>query len=283
MEHFTTRQLRAGGLSEKQIRSAVARGALIRLRIGHFARPDASAAAMSAVRAGGSLACVSELRHRGVWVLDSPQLHIRVARNAARLPDQAVRRHWDTRPPADDGHVDVVSALIQAHGCLERRAWIASVDSALHIGALQPSQLPELRSGLPQLGRRALDLTDRRAESGLESIVRVIALDLGLRVRSQVRVAGVGRVDLIVEGWVVIETDGSAFHDQPLSARDRARDARLVAGGRAALRPGYSLIVYNQPAVARQLIGAVATHRRVAGSGRIVARARRRAAILGLS
>ncbi len=283
MDHVTTRRLRVDGFSEKQIRTAVARGTLVRLRIGHFARPGADEAAMAAVRAGGALACVSELRYRGVWVLDSPQLHIRVPPNASRLPVAPVHRHWDGRAAAGDAHVDMVTALTQAWRCLERRAWIASVDSALHIGALKRSQLAELRAGLPLAARRALDLADARAESGLETIVRVIAVDLGLRVRPQVRVAGVGRIDLIVERWIAVETDGDAFHDQALSARDRRRDARLVALGYAALRPGYSLIVFDQAAVARQLIGAVASHRRVAGSGRIVARARRRAAALGLS
>jgi len=220
-------------------------------------------------------------------VLDSAVVHIRVARHASRLPTDLVgiRRHWDALPleRGDVHHVSLVSALIEASGCLDRRAWIASVDSALHLGLLHPEHLTLLRAGLSRVGRRALALADRRAESGLESIVRVIAHDLGFRVRSQVAIRGVGRVDLVVEDWVVIETDGAEFHDQALSAKDRLRDARLVGMGRSVVRPGYSLVVFDQAAVARQLIGAVAVHRRVTDSGRIVARARHRAALLGLS
>ncbi|MFC5503473.1 type IV toxin-antitoxin system AbiEi family antitoxin domain-containing protein [Lysinimonas soli] len=53
MGHVTTRELRAAGMSERQIRSAVARGALIRMRIGHHARTDASETAMAAGRGTG--------------------------------------------------------------------------------------------------------------------------------------------------------------------------------------------------------------------------------------
>ena len=131
--------------------------------------------------------------------------------------------------------------------------------------------------------RRLLNLVDARADSGLETIVRVIAHELGFRVRSQVRVPGVGRVDLIVESWIAVETDGTEFHDVSLSPRDRRRDAQLAARGMTALRPGYSLIVFNRDAVARQLIGAVAAHRRVKDSGHLAARARKRLAGLDLS
>ena len=287
MDQFTTRQLTALGMTERQIRAAVDRGELVRTRRGHFARAGIGELAIAGARGGGALACVSELRHRGIWVQDSGVVHIRVARTASRLPaiGPGIRRHWDALPLAGDDvhHVGLVSALIQAFGCLDHRAWIASADSAAHLGLLHPEDLALLRAGLPRAGRLALYLLDRRAESGLESIVRVIARELGFRVRSQVVIRGVGRVDLVVEGWIVVETDGTAFHDQALSAKDRLRDARLVERGRSVLRPGYSLVIFDQATVARQLIGAVAAHRRVANSGRIVARARRRAAALDFS
>lgn len=286
MDDSTRAELIAHGMSDRRIRRAVDSGELVRLRPGHYADSSVDGRARLAVAAGGRLACLAELRHRGVWVLDSDQLHIHVPRTASRLRAGDGRVHW--RALADPGHalaghVSIVDALIQAHSCLDCYAWIASVDSALHLGAVGPSDLPLIAAAVPRRSRRLLALVDRRAESGLESIVRLIALDLGLRVRSQVRFAGVGRVDLVIEDWVVVETDGSAFHDVALSARDRGRDARLVAIGRTVLRPGYSLVVHDRAAVARQLIGAVASHRRVKDAGRIAARARRRLGSLGLS
>ena len=177
----------------------------------------------------------------------------------------------------------IVDALILASRCLERRAWVASLDSALHSNILRPRQLSTVCASLAQPRRSWVDLADPRAESGLESIARVIAKDLGFRVRSQVRIPGIGRVDLLVEDWIVVETDGSAFHDVALSARDRLRDARLISAGRSVVRPGYSLVVHDPAAVAAELIGAVASHRRVANSGEITRRARRRFRELGFS
>lgn len=282
----TRADLIARGLTDRRIRAAVVRGDLVRVRRGNYAVPGMDSAAVHAVRVGGRLACVSELRHRNIWVLDSPGLHVHVGPHATRLRDVgSVRLHWGELllPPTDRAHVGLVDALVQAVHCLDHRAWVASVDSALHSGQLHPDQLKLLRRALPAHRQHLLGFVDPRAESGLESIVRVIALELGFRVRSQVVIASVGRVDLAVENWIVVETDGAAFHDQALSSRDRLRDARLIASGRSVMRPGYSLVVYDQTAVARELIGAVASHRRVKNSGELVARARRRAARLGFS
>lgn len=286
MDQARTRDLRRAGLSKVGLASAVERGELIRVRRGRYAGSETPTMVLRALRAGGRLSCLSELRHRGIWVMDSDVVHVRVAANSSRMPPDpaGVRRHWRGHQlESGSGHVSILDALEDASTCLERRAWIASVDSALHVGALAPSDLIALADRLGSPARRALLLVDRRAESGLESIVRVLAGDLGLRVRSQVRLGGVGRVDLIIENKIVVETDGAAFHDQALSARDRRRDAIAVAQSYSVLRPGYSLIVFEPDAVARQLIGAVSTHRGIPNSGRIAARARGRLQGLGLS
>lgn len=243
---------------------------------------------MRAIRVGGRLACVSQLRRRGVWVLDTTEVHVHLAANASRLRADLMgsRGHW--RPlvraqSTDDDHVSLIDALLQAHECLSLPAWIASIDSSLHLRLLQRDDLAILRTHLPRSVRWALELVDANAESGLESIVRVIARLLGLRVRSQVAVPGIGRVDLVIEDWIVVETDGSAFHDTALAPRDRRRDAGLAGRGRTVLRPGYELVVHDQAVVAKQLIGAVETHRRVQHSGQLAARARGRLHKLGLA
>jgi len=167
MDFFTTQSLLALGLTEHQIRAAVSRGALIRARRGHFARPDADRATVDAVRVGGALACVSEIRYRGIWVLDGEALHVRVAPHASRLRStgRLVRLHGEqpvaTEP--DSAHVDVVSALAQAFRCLDERSWVASIDSALHMGSLTSRDLERLRALVPKAARDILRLADRRA------------------------------------------------------------------------------------------------------------------------
>jgi very-short-patch-repair endonuclease len=286
-EHVTRADLIALGITDRQIRRWVELGELLRARRGHFVRPDLDQESARAIAIGGRLTCLSELRRIGVWVLDTPIIHVHVDPHATRLrgTGERVRLHWNLvrHSSPDSARVGIVDALLDAGRCLHYRAWIASVDSALHGGQLHPARLHELRRALPANRRHLIRWIDRRAESGLESIVRVLAVELGLRVRSQVTIPGVGRVDLVIEDWIVVETDGSAFHDQALSPRDRRRDARLIATGRSVLRPGYSLVVHDLAAVARQLIGAVAVHRRVKNSGYLATRARQRAFRLDLS
>lgn len=285
VEHITRGDLLSLGMTDRRIRAAVEAGILLRLRAGHYAHAADAGAATRAAAAGGRLACVSELRHRGVWVLDDDRLHIHVARNASRLPATAAHLHGrrTVAAPADRAHVSLVDALIQAHGCLDRLSWMASVDSAWHLGLVGRTELGMLRTAIPAADRWLIDAADPRAESGLETIVRLIALQLGFRVQPQARFVGVGRVDLVIEKCVVVETDGAAFHDVAMSPRDRRRDARLAARGVTALRPGYSLVVFDRATAARQLIGAVETHRRVKDSGWLAARARRRLDSLELS
>jgi len=280
--HVTRQQLLQSGWTDGRIARAVRDGRLERIRAGHFADRPIDELTRRALRVGGRLACVSELRHLGIWVLDDDRVHVQLAGNAARLRRDPLgfRGHWRplVEPTAGDpDHVSVVDALLRARACLGRHAWMASVDSALHLRLLGPRDRERLSAALPAR------LRDAHAGSGLESIVRLVAVDLGFRVRSQVRFRGVGRVDLLVEDWIVVETDGSAFHDLPLAAGDRRRDALLAATGRTVLRPGYALIVHDRAAVARQLIGAVESHRRVHDSGRLAARARRRLERTGLA
>lgn len=106
--------------------------------------------------------------------------------------------------------------------------------------------------------------------------MRVLLGDVGLRVEPQVRFRGIGRVDLLVEDWIVVETDGAEFHDAEVSTRDRKRDAALVSLGCTVLRFRYAQVVFEPTTVVAAIVSAVEVHRRVRNSGRIAARARSR-------
>lgn len=283
---LTRTDLLAAGWSGRRITSEVQAGTLIRLRNGRYATAALSAEVQRAVRHGGRLGCVSELRHRGVWALPSAATHVQVAPNAARLrPVEGVVAHWHPLidpSAASSSHVGIVDALVRATGCLPRAHAVAAIDNALNSGLVARSALA-LVAAEPTFAARLAE-ADGAAQSGLETIVRLLVRDLGFRVRSQVRYVGVGIADLVVEGWVVVEVDGSEFHDGLApSARDRRRDARHSAAGRTALRFRYAQVVYELPSVAAAIIGAVGTHRRVQNSGRLAAAARKRARRLGLA
>ena len=295
LEPRTRRELLAEGRTGREIAAAVHRGELIRARRGHYLPSAAPASLIAAVRVGGRLACVSELRSRGIWVVDDDQrVHVHVPSNASRLrdpadrgrplsPDAGARTHWqDLRDPAraSPGHVSMVDALLQSVGCLPARLLAASVDSALRAGLSLAAQ--QILMTDPVL-RGLLAHADTSAESGLETIVRELARDLRFAVRTQVPIDGVGFVDMVIEDRIVVEADGLAFHSGAAVARDRRRDAAVVASGRTVLRFGYPQIVGEPETVARSLIAAVASHRGIRNSGRKAQIALRRARRAGLA
>lgn len=282
---LTRAELVAAGWSRHSIDDAMRRGTLVRIRRGFYALDDLSPAVRHAVRVGGRLSCVSELRDLGVWVHEPSEVHVQVAPNAARLrrvTGAVVHWHPLLAPPRSGSHVGVVDALVRASECLPRAEAVAAIDSALNGGLVALSELAELPAGRVFADRVAE--ADPSAQSGLETIVRLVIRDLGLQVRSQVRFPGIGIADLVVERWVVIEADGSEFHDTAVvSARDRARDARHAAAGRTPLRFRYGQVVGDLPGVAAAIIGAVRVHRRIHNSGWLTARAEVRARRLGLT
>jgi len=295
IDSTTRRGLLSQGYTVRGIAAAVHRGDLIRARRGNYLARDAPADLVAAVRVGGRLTCVNELRARGVWVVDDHRVHIRAAPNASRLrdpgersrpyrPDGRCRLHWSD--PVDDAHarrahVSTVDALVDAARCLPTPWLRASLDSAVRIGAIGSRGLRLLQADPvihPLLAR-----IDTSAASGLETIARELARHLGFAVRTQFAIDGVGFVDLVVEDWIVVETDGAEFHTGAAFARDRRRDAVVASTGRTPLRFSYAQLVHDPAVVTRALIAAVASHRRVRNSGQKARTAWNRARRAGLA
>ena len=94
---------------------------------------------------------------------------------------------------------------------------------------------------LPRRLRRLLARLNFLAESGLETIGRLRFEDLGYGAAQQVQI-GPDRVDIVLDGWLIIELDGDAHHDV---ARDRRRTNRLIRAGYYVLRFGYVDLFYH--------------------------------------
>jgi len=85
-------------------------------------------------------------------------------------------------------------------------------------------------------------------------MVRFRLRRLGVKVRSQVFIEDVGRVDLLVGKRLVIEVDSRAHHTgESTYQTDRRRDLVLVARGRLVLRFTYHQIVHEWDAVLKEL------------------------------
>jgi very-short-patch-repair endonuclease len=267
-----TSDLRADGLSWREVAAAVAAGGLIALRQGAYCAVGTPPDCVVAGQLRGRLACVSELRRRGVFVRDRSVVHVHVPPAAARLPAMPAtvrvhRRRLHRTPHPRALSVEIFDALHDAVTCQDPRAAIATLDSALHLGLIRIDDLDELFAGLPRRYRRLRNLLDARAESGPETLVRLMLRGLRCRFEPQVVLVGVGRVDFLVDGWLIVECDSAQFHAGWAQQRnDRRRDAAAAARGYLVLRLIAEDIMWRPEVVMAALRGAL-TGRRGAQAG----------------
>ena len=264
---LTAADLRASGIRRAEIAELLRSGRLIRVRRGRYLPGMPENDALVAARLGGRLDCVSLLRMRGVFVHSTDELHVQFDRSASRLPPRGtVRAHWrDSESAAGTICVGVVEALVQACRCLGPRGAVATLDSAWHLGVVDESDIGEIFARLPTRFRVVRRLLDPRSESGPETIVRLMLRQLGCRVELQVRIDGVGRVDLLVDGWLIVECDSRAFHsDWEQHRRDRRRDIAAAALGYVTIRPIAEDILYR-PEVVRAGLRGLLSHRKHRG------------------
>jgi hypothetical protein len=141
---------------------------------------------------------------------------------------------------ANEYSVGLLDALAQVARCQHPWHALASIDSALHAGLLTQAELREAFSRLPLRCRGLVELADGRAEAGQETVLRMIARSAGLQFELQVQIAELGRVDLLIEGCLVVEADSRLAHDGwDLHVRDRWRDLIAARHGYMSLRPAY--------------------------------------------
>lgn len=233
--------LRAGGVPRRRIDSAVAGGALIRVRRGTYVPGDCPPAFLLAAREGGRLDCLSLLAAWGVFVLDATATHVQMDYGATRLPPRrdGLERHWRCTAAASDAlAAPLIEALAQACRCQPPRAAIATLDSAWHQGRVDEAGIADVFRLLPRRFGILRAHLDRRAESGIETLLRLMLRAQGWQVEVQVLIPGVGRVDLVVDGWLIIECDSAQFHGGWLEGRrDRRRDLQAARLGYVTLRP----------------------------------------------
>jgi very-short-patch-repair endonuclease len=245
---YTTAMLRAGGLGSRAIARAVADGRLIALRRGRYALPGTPDALLTAARVGGRLSCVSALHHLGAWVVMPERPHVRVSRGIAA--GAGARIHWTDERLGEAALDDAEAALRVAIRCLSFREAVIAVDSLANRRILTWATIEAICRSVPR-GARIIAAADPRAESGIETIVRLTLRSMGVRVRSQVEIPDVGRVDLLVGDRLVIEVDGREFHSD--FERDRARDRALLVAGYRVVRVSYRQVMDELPGLKVQL------------------------------
>lgn len=183
---------------------------------------------------------------------------------AASVVDQPeICLHW--RRPAGTLPVAVAPlamALLHAIDCQTEEAAIVMIDSALNSRKMSLARLRAAARQLPARYARVLDSCDATSQSGTETLVRLRLRRRGIRVRTQVQIDTVGRVDLLVGNRLVIECDSHQFHDGGEAAqRDYDRDLGLIEKDYLVLRLNYRQIVYEWERVEPIILGLVARRR----------------------
>ena len=111
-------------------------------------------------------------------------------------------------------------------------------------------------SALPSRFQVLRGFIDGRAQSGPETLVRLMALSLGCVVDLQVEFDGVGSVDLVLDGWLVVECDSKEFHSSwQQQLKDYRRDKLLAQRGYCVLRLTAADILYEPESVLASLRG----------------------------
>lgn len=235
-------ELRRCDVSRHALATAVREGRVLHVARGLLCLPEAERADLTrALAVPGVLSCGSAAAHHGLEVFGRVGLH--VVAPGARRPAPAgvlVHRRLTDR---DARATRLRQTLLDCCRCLPVAQAVSVLDSALRQGRVEPSELAALA---PASGpwrrpvRSAVALVDPLAQSVLESAARVLLVRAGVGVvTSQVEIARVGWVDLMVDGWLVVEVDGYAVHRDRF-AEDRRRDAELVRQGYVVLRFTYA-------------------------------------------
>jgi very-short-patch-repair endonuclease len=235
--------LRAGA-TRRALAAAVGSAVATSPAPGLFVLPGCPRERIAAAAVDGVLSCLDAARDHGLTVLRPvPSVHVVAGRGSTRTWPGTVVHRRDVPP---GGHpIGLVATLWSVAGCHPLATAVSLVDEALRTGRCTLEDLAVV--GGPRW-RLVLRAADARAMSSLESLARVEVVGavqgLGLTVELQVRLRGVGSVDLLVDGWLVVELDGSAFHaDRAAHRRDRERDQVLSSHGYVWLRATFEDVV----------------------------------------
>ncbi|WP_233188380.1 hypothetical protein [Actinomyces qiguomingii] len=194
------------------------------------------------------LTCASAAEVLGYPMWNKPKsLHLAVPNNRGvrssphrDLSEVVVHRKTQLTPMTVDDFPLVVPAEVVACclKCLDELDAICVADAALHRGDTTKEEVAELLIGrYSTKARQRLERAEPAARSPLETRTRLALRDIDLSVDTGVIVEEVGEVDMLVEGWLIVETDGWEFHSSNEQfALDRHRDQAALAAGYVPIR-----------------------------------------------
>lgn len=207
------------------------------------ALPDVDKRVLIARVHRGLITCEHAAAHYRLPLPSSPKtLHVLIPRGHKAAPLWGEHQH-ETRdlPPVPLSAFPVAPlarCLADLLCCAQEWTALVAADAALHQGRVTYEQVGTyLRGSRRVLGRRRLQRTSSRARSPLETLARIQLRGAGLDVVDGVEIGGVGEVDLLIAGWLVVELDGYEYHSDMWSFdQDCSRDRELARLGYTSIR-----------------------------------------------
>ncbi len=245
--------LRREGYSERAVRGLASAG-VMQPRKGVWALPDADPEFLQAIIDNSFLTCASSASRYQLWLKDRPgRLHLASKHHHGRH----YARHGRLRF-APDPYLPIASledTVIHGLTCLSEVDALAIAQSAMQLHGVPRAVLEsEMMAKYFGTARKRLAKADGLSESVPEISARLLFESAGLKFRRQVQIAGVGRVDFLIEGWLVVEINGFQFH----SSREAWR--RDMSRSNIAQTQGYAVLSYppeqiwnNPDAVLREI------------------------------
>lgn len=261
-------ELQARGFSVHALRTALAKGEVIRPQRGWIALRSADPELVYAVERGVLLSCVSVTARLGLWRKHDDGPHFAVRAPHAHAPVRIGHPlHWGIpvrrREP---GMIldSIENALNYVASCQPPEEALAVWESALNRGLVT---LEALR-GYQYIGRakEILLAATPFSDSGVESYVMRRLRSLRLRFVAQAFLLG-HRVDFLIEGWLVLQIDGGHHTGEQRDA-DNRHDAELALNGYRTIRVGYHQVFSAWPEVQESIMRAISQGRpRSSGGG----------------
>lgn len=256
--YATRGQLERAAIPRRLVDRAVRTGALLDAGRGSLVLPEASAALRAAARTRGIVACVSALFVHGWDLTGWDEIPHVVVRSTRVEPGTCWHRGRPTatvEPP--------LAAAVRALSCVQRDDALAVADGALRAGLLRRDLVNELGQRGGPHARWALRHADRHAESRLESRLRALLIDARIRgIELQAQLPGIGRVDLLLDGWLILEADGFGSHSTRNAYRDDRRRAAVgTARGYVTIRFSWEDVMTEPDATVAVVRAALARRR----------------------
>ncbi|MCF8609650.1 endonuclease domain-containing protein [Gordonia sp. HY285] len=243
---YRTRQL-ADLVGRTGLRAMLTSGDARLLRFGWYEVGTGRRDEVEAVRRGGVLSCVSALRRHGVWVPDHHDLHVRGNSSAVRTRPGPFCREFRRPSPEGPAAVDDLDIAVRhAARCLDDEGTVVVFDSILNKQLMSWDELQYQFRDAPEYMHGRLAKCDGAADSGPETMARLRLRRQNIKLRIQVKIDGLGRVDMLVGKYLIIEIDGWEWHsDRRQFQKDRTRDAIAHELGYYPLRFTYDDIVFD--------------------------------------